>query len=188
MWHYPACNSFKNKVPLSTISISLVLALFIKCFFIFLSFFFSEPSRCLSFSLHTSLWHFIDANYEVHCGNFGGQCCGQVIRIKFLNNIMTLSLNSVVQTRDSMPKLSAPSQASNSESPTTMFWPQTLPSSFLSFTPHPLPFFWEFPESESGSHLPPLLTWPPHSHFLPVCFHGSRQWVNICWISLKFYG
>lgn len=54
--------------------------------------FFSEPSRYLSFSLHTSLWHFIDANYEVHCGNFGGQCCGQVIRIKFLNNIMTSSI------------------------------------------------------------------------------------------------
>lgn len=90
--HVGECNSFKNKVPLSTISISLVLAPFIKCFFIFLSFFFSEPSRCLSFSLHTSLWHFIDANYEVHCGNFGGQCCGQVIRIKFLNNIMTSNI------------------------------------------------------------------------------------------------
>lgn len=129
--------------------------------------FFSEPCRYLSFSLHTSLWHFKDANYEVHCGNFGGQCCGQVIRIKFLNNIMTSSIIKLcVQTRDSMPKLSAPSQASNSESPMTMFWPQTLPSSFLSFPPHPLPFFLSFLKVSQG--LIYLLFSPGH-HTLTSC-------------------
>lgn len=152
--------------------------------FLPISEYFSEPSRCLSSSLHTSLWLFIGAIYEVHCGNFWGQCCGQVIRIKFLNNIMMSSIIKLWCTdkRQHAQALSIKSCFQLRKPHDYVMAPNFTIIIFL-VSPYTFYlFFWELPESEFGSCSPPLLTWPPHSHFLPVCFHGSRQWVNICWI------